>query len=89
MKPRRRRRGAVPLLPQEVGPMTEERTPHTRLRDWHVGEKATIDHLVSTLAPEPVRVETRIHEAVTASGLSVEAQVRKMWNSPFIGLAVF
>jgi hypothetical protein len=69
--------------------MTDERTPQTRIRAWHVGEKATIDHLVHTLAPEPPHVEPRIHEAVTANGLSVEAQIHKIWSSPFIGLAVF
>jgi hypothetical protein len=69
--------------------MTAERKNQAHFRKWHVGEKATIDHLVRSLAPETPRIEPRIHNAVTENGLSVEAQVRKIWNSPFVGLAVF
>lgn len=69
--------------------MTVQRDPQALFRKWHVGEKATIDHLVQTLSPETPHVETRIHDALTENGLVVEAQVRKIWSSPFIGLAVF
>ena len=67
--------------------MTAMRNPEAR--KWHVGEKATIDHLVHSLAPETPYVERRIHDAVTETGLIVESQIRKTWSSPFIGLAVF
>ena len=69
--------------------MTAKRDPQALFRKWHVGEKATIDHLVHSLAPETPHFETRIHDAITENGLSVETQVRKIWSSPFIGLAVF
>jgi hypothetical protein len=69
--------------------MTARRSPQALLRQWHVGEKATIDHLVHSLAPETPRCEPRIHDPVTESGLVVEAQIRKSWSSRFVGLAVF
>jgi hypothetical protein len=30
-----------------------------------------------------------LHDAMTVTGLCVEEQVRKTWNNPVIGLAIF
>lgn len=65
-----------------------ERIDQAHFRKWHVNEEATIEHLVRSLAPEE-QLDPRIHDAVTPSGLCVEAQVRKTWNNPVIGLAIF
>jgi hypothetical protein len=69
--------------------MTAKRDVDAHFRKWHIGEEATIDHLVRSLAPEAPHVDNRVHEAVTESGLCVEDQVRKTWNNPVIGLAIF
>jgi hypothetical protein len=69
--------------------MTVKRSVEARFRKWHIGEEATIEHLVRSLAPGEPHVENRVHEAVTASGLCVEDQVRKTWNNPVVGLAIF
>ena len=69
--------------------MPAKRSIEARFRKWHINEEATIDHLVRSLAPEPPRLDPRIHDAVTHTGLCVEAQVRKAWNNPVIGLAIF
>ena len=69
--------------------MAANRSDSAHFRKWHIGEEATIDHLVRSLALEEPHVDNRVHEAMTASGLCVEDQVRKTWNSPVIGLAIF
>jgi len=69
--------------------MTAKRGHQQRMRKWHVCEKATIDHLVRTLAPEVPALEVSIHPAITASGLVVEDQVRKTWPHNLVGLAIF
>ena len=69
--------------------MTAKRSVEARFRKWHISEEATIDHLVRSLAPEAPQYDPRVHEAVTHTGLCVEAQVRKTWNNPVIGLAIF
>jgi hypothetical protein len=69
--------------------MTAKRSVEARFRKWHVNEEATIDHLVRSLAPEAPHMDTRVHDAMTRTGLCVEAQVRKAWNNPVIGLAIF
>jgi hypothetical protein len=69
--------------------MAARRSIEARFRKWHVNEAATIDHLVRSLAPEAPRLDPRVHDAVTHTGLFVEAQVRKTWNNPVIGLAIF
>ena len=69
--------------------MTARRSVETRFRKWHVNEHATIDHLVRSLAFEAPQVDVRVHDAMTHSGLCVEDQVRKTWNNPVIGLAIF
>ena len=69
--------------------MAERRSVEARFRKWHVSEEATIDHLVRSLAPEAPQYDPRVHDAMTHTGLCVEAQVRKVWNNPGIGLAIF
>ena len=69
--------------------MAAKRRVEVRFRKWHVSEEATIDHLVRSLAPEAPHIDTRVHDAMTHTGLYVEAQVRKAWNNPVIGLAIF
>jgi hypothetical protein len=69
--------------------MADKRSVDARFRKWHVSEAATIDHLVRSLAPEAPQIDPRVHDAMTHTGLCVEAQVRKVWNNPVIGLAIF
>jgi hypothetical protein len=69
--------------------MAAKRSVEARFRKWQINEEATINHLVRSLAPEAPHTENRVHDAVTHSGLCVEAQVRKAWNNPVIGLAIF
>ena len=69
--------------------MAAKRSVEARFRKWHVSEEATIAHLVRSLAPEEPQADPRVHDAITPSGLCVEAQVRKTWNNPVIGLAIF
>ena len=66
----------------------DKRDVEAHFRKWHVMEEATIDHLVRSLAPEEPHADMR-HDAVTETGLSVEDQIRKAWNNPVIGLAIF
>ena len=68
--------------------MTKATLSRRRIRKRHVREKATIDHLVRagySKADEPGTT----HSPLTASGLSVEEQVRKQWHSGLGGLALF
>jgi hypothetical protein len=51
--------------------------------------KRSVEHLVRSLAPETPHIDNRVHDAMTHTGLCVEAQVRKTWDSPVIGLAIF
>ena len=69
--------------------MAAKRSVDAHFRKWHVMEAATIDHLVRSLAPGEPHLDIRLHEAMTATGLCVEEQVRKTWNNPVIGLAIF
>jgi hypothetical protein len=69
--------------------MTARRNVEAHFRKWHVSEEATIDHLVRSLAFEEPQVDARLHDAMTVTGLCVEDQVRKTWNNPVIGLAIF
>ena len=69
--------------------MTAKRSVEAHFRKWHVSEEATIEHLVRSLAFVEPQIDSRLHDAVTASGLCVEEQVRKTWNNPVIGLAIF
>ena len=55
----------------------------------HVADEATIDHLVRVFStPEPP-TEGRVLAATTETGLAIEDQVRKAWNQPVVGLAIF
>ncbi|MBV9827649.1 MAG: hypothetical protein JO001_18600 [Alphaproteobacteria bacterium] len=58
------------------------------IKRLHRREKATIDHLVSSIGASNVATPTR-HSAFTDAGLSVEEQIRKAWHSGPVGLAVF
>ena len=69
--------------------MAARRSVEAHFRKWHVMEQATIDHLVRSLAPEEPHIDNRLHDAMTDTGLCVEEQVRKTWNNPVIGLAIF
>ena len=68
--------------------MTKATLSRRRTRRRHVREKATIDHLVRAVYSKADERCTT-HSAVTASGLSVEEQVRKEWHSGLGGLALF
>lgn len=69
--------------------MTAKRSDQPHFRKWHIGDEATINHLVRSLSPETPHVDNRVHAPMTDTGLAVEAQVRKAWNNPVIGLAIF
>lgn len=73
--------------------MKHQRSSRHLYRMWHRGDKATIDHLVRAIASgkddaaEPA--VTPSHSAFTASGLAVEAQIRKAASPSPVGLAMF
>ena len=69
--------------------MAAERGVRYRTRNWHVGEKAVIDHLVRGISDRKRGGGGRVHEAFTESGLLVEDQVRKAWDRNLVGLAIF
>lgn len=69
--------------------MTAKRSVEAHFGKWHVSEEATIEHLVRSLAPEEPQADARLHDAMTVTGLCVEDQIRKTWNNPVIGLAIF
>ena len=68
--------------------MTKTTLSRRRIRKRHVREEATIDHLVR-LVYAKAEEKGMIHPPVTASGLSVEEQVRKEWQPGPGGLAIF
>ena len=68
--------------------MTKATPSRRRTRRRHVREKATIDHLVRAVYSKADERGTT-HPPVTASGLSVEEQVRKQWHPGLGGLALF
>ena len=59
-----------------------------RIRKRHVREEATIDHLVRLVLAKSEE-KGMMHSSVTASGLSVEEQIRKEWQPGPGGLAIF
>jgi hypothetical protein len=69
--------------------MTKATSSRHRTRRRHVREKATIDHLVRAVYSKAVDERGTTHPPVTASGLSVEEQVRKQWHPGLGGLALF
>ena len=68
--------------------MTKATLSRRRTRKRHGREKATIDHLVRILYSGAEKRGTT-HSPMTASGLSVEEQVRKEWHPGLGGLALF
>jgi hypothetical protein len=61
-----------------------------RTQRRHVREKATIDHLVNDMyKPKPADAEHLKHSPTTSSGLPIEDQVRKEWDTHKGGLPVF
>jgi hypothetical protein len=61
-----------------------------RTRKRHVREKATIDHLAQNVfKPKPPGEEHALRSPATATGLPVEEQVRKEWDSRKGGLPTF
>ena len=68
--------------------MTKATLSRRRIRKRHVREKATIDHLVRAVFSKADERGTT-HSPMTASGLSVEEQVRKQWHPGLGGLALF
>jgi len=68
--------------------MTKANSFRRRTRRRHVREKATIDHLVRVMFPKADERGTT-HPSTTATGLSVEEQVRKQWHPGLGGLALF
>ena len=68
--------------------MKQLRSSRHLIRMWHRREKATIHHVarnIGTLKNPP----GMSHSAFTATGLAVEDQVRKAWQPPTAGLAMF
>lgn len=68
--------------------MTKATLSRRRTRKRHVREKAIIDHLVRAVWAKASERGTT-HSPLTASGLSVEDQVRKQWHPGLGGLALF
>ena len=68
--------------------MKQPRSTRHLIKMWHRREKATIDHLVRAVAPGKDPSGTT-HSAFTATGLSVEGQVRQAWRPVTTGLAIF
>jgi hypothetical protein len=55
----------------------------------HRREKATIEHVVATIAGGKTEPAGTIHSPFTASGLAVEAQIRKSCDPVHGGLPIF
>jgi hypothetical protein len=68
--------------------MTKATLSRRRTRRRHIREEAIIDHLVRVVYPKADERGTT-HPPITASGLSVEEQVRKEWHPGPGGLAIF
>jgi hypothetical protein len=63
--------------------------PSDRMKRRHVREKAVIDHLADKVfEPETSIDEQPTHSPTTSTGLPVEEQVRKEWNSRKGGLPI-
>ena len=61
-----------------------------RTQRRHVREKATIDHVVQDVYnPKPPDEKHAAHSPTTSTGLAVEEQVRKEWDSRKGGLPTF
>jgi hypothetical protein len=68
--------------------MKQLRSSRHLIKMWHRRDKATIDHLVRTIGDGKNSSGTT-HSAFTASGLSIEDQVRKAWQPVSAGIAMF
>ena len=68
--------------------MKDLRSSRRLIQKWHRREKATIDHLVTSVGIARSD-DGRMHSAMTASGLAVEDQVRKAWAPVRTGLPIF
>ena len=79
----------TPSLHSREASMAARRSVEARFRKWQVSEEATINHLVRSLALTEPSQDRRAHDAMTCTGLFVEDQIRKSWNNPVIGLAIF
>ena len=69
--------------------MKQLRSSRHLIKMWHRREKATIDHLIRSTADPEVAAAPSPHSAFTASGLAIEAQVRKAWQQSPVGLPTF
>jgi hypothetical protein len=68
--------------------MKQPRSSRHLVKSWHRHDKAMIDHLVRSIGTVKSAVGTT-HSAFTASGLSIEEQIRKNWHPGPLGLAIF
>jgi len=80
------RRNVAPIRREET--MKQPRSSRQLIKMWHRREKVTIDHLVRSIGNAKNAAGTT-HSAFTATGLSVEDQVRKAWRPGPMGLAIF
>jgi hypothetical protein len=56
--------------------------PPDRMKRRHVREKGVIDHLADKVFEPTASIDERpTHSPTTSTGLPVEEQVRKEWNS--------
>lgn len=69
--------------------MKHLRSTRHLIKMWHRREKATIDHLIHGITDAEAAPLPSPHSAFTASGLAVEAQVRKAWLPSSGGLPIF
>ena len=68
--------------------MKQLRSSRHLVKMWHRHDKAMIDHLVRSIGTVKGAGGTT-HSAFTASGLSIEDQIRKTWRPGPLGLAIF
>jgi hypothetical protein len=64
------------------------RSSRQLIKMWHRREKVTVEHVARTVGDEKSTPATT-HSAFTASGLTVEEQVRKACHRSPFGLAIF
>lgn len=69
--------------------MKHLRSSRHLIKIWHRREKATIDRLIRGLDNAPAVAVPTPHSPFTASGLPIEAQVRKAWQQSPGGLPIF
>ena len=70
--------------------MKQLRSSRHLIRMWHRRDKATVAPVAGPVAAVPKAVSTgTVHSAFTATGLSIEEQVRKAADRIMGGLALF